>query len=323
MLAIGVGKAIKLLDVTSGAELDTLIGHENTVQSVAFSPDGILASGAIEAKLWDVVTRKELRTLKHDNWVNGLAFSPDGKVLAMACSDKIRLWDAASGRELRTITGHTANVECVAFSPDGQLLASASDDLTIRLWEVAGGRELHALKGHTERVTSVAFSPRGSMLASASFDGTARIWGVGSGTAATASTRTPAPAAALPTRVPLAASAISIGNAGRVKQMALWDKGFATQVAWSPDGKLAIASSGIRFLDPRTMQEVSSIDYRAYIKRMGFSPDGALLAATSHEAVKLWEVASGGEVRDIAGLRSADGLAFSPEGGCKPVFRKT
>ena len=113
------------------------------------------------------------RTLTgHTDSVDGVAFSPDGRLLATASTDgTARLWDPATGEHRRTLTGHTSYVSGVAFSPDGRLLATASSDGTARLWDPATGEHRRTLTGHTSSVYGVAFSPDGRLLASATVTG--------------------------------------------------------------------------------------------------------------------------------------------------------
>ncbi len=71
--------------------------------------------------------------------MNCCAFSPDGELLASASTDgTVKLWAAASGGELATLTGHTDSVNCCAFSPDGKELATASGDKSVKLWRLKG-----------------------------------------------------------------------------------------------------------------------------------------------------------------------------------------
>jgi WD40 repeat protein len=112
----------------------------------------------------------------HIDAVREIAFSPDGARLATASFDgSVKVWDASSGRELRTFSGHNASVFGVVFSPDGKTIATASGDKTAKLWDANTGDvllTLHAPNG----LTGVAFSPDGSQLATAGRDGTNRIY---------------------------------------------------------------------------------------------------------------------------------------------------
>ena len=59
-----------------------------------------------------------------------------------------RLWEAATGTPLATLSGHTDTVWAVAFSPDGRQVLTGSSDSTARLWEAATGTPLATLSGH-------------------------------------------------------------------------------------------------------------------------------------------------------------------------------
>ena len=189
-----LGKSLKFWEVTKGKELRTLSGNTTEVSSAFFSLDGrFLLSGDFQTvNLWDASTGNELRTFgdpkdrwektlkflglrsvtRHTSFVYSVAFSPDGRFVLSGSGDnnkgELKLWDVATGRELRTFSGHTGSIRSVAFSPDGRFALSGSEDKTLKLWEVASGKELRSFRGHTESVNSVAFSPDGHFALSGS-----------------------------------------------------------------------------------------------------------------------------------------------------------
>ena len=154
---------LKIWDA-DGQERFSLLGHEDGITSVAFSPNSLLLASAgyeEKVKLWDVQDGRELRTLQgHGGTISHLAFSPDGRTLASAGNDgSITLWDPVNGQELQTLRGHSHAVNRVAFAPDGKRLASASSDRTVKLWDPATGLEVLTLTRHRGDVVSVATVP--------------------------------------------------------------------------------------------------------------------------------------------------------------------
>jgi WD40 repeat protein len=103
--------------------------------------------------------------------VTALAVTPDGKQVISASMDHtLKVWELDSGRELRTLRGHTNFVNAVAVAPDGRRAASASTDNTVRIWDVASGRELITMAAHSDPVHAVAWSQDGKYLLSAGTD---------------------------------------------------------------------------------------------------------------------------------------------------------
>ena len=104
--------------------------------------------------------------------------APDGTRIATGSWDNtIKLWDSATGAEVRTLRGHRGFVQGVAFNTDGTLLASVSEDQAVKLWEVATGREQVTYHGHTDVVHAVAFDSKGRWFATAGADAVI-LWNV-------------------------------------------------------------------------------------------------------------------------------------------------
>ncbi|MEO2088878.1 MAG: hypothetical protein ABGY75_05190, partial [Gemmataceae bacterium] len=152
------------------------------------SADGTLAalnytvSG--DTEVWEVETGRVRFTLRELENLHAVRFSPDGsRVMVNEAypSNRVKVWDARTGRPAAVLAGHTNHITDHQYSPDGTRIATASVDQTVRVWDVATGRPLLTLRGHTSRVGSVVFSPDGSRLLSAADDRTLRLWDVATG----------------------------------------------------------------------------------------------------------------------------------------------
>jgi WD40 repeat protein len=338
-------KTIKLWKVASGTELRTLTAHSSWVESVSFSPDGkTLASGSADyaINLWDLTSGRELRTLtgpRHSGFelrnvvefsaFVSVAFSPDGKTLGSGSKDTtIKLWDVTSGRELRTLTGHSQWVRSVAFSPDGKKLASGSEDETIRLWDVTTGRELRTLKGHSDGVFSVAFSPDGKTLASCGGDNTIKLWDVTNGS----ELRTLKGHSSWVESVAFSPDGTTLASGSEDKSIKLWDVTSGTElrtleghsnwklsVAYSPDAKTLASVSQektIKLWDTTSGKEMRTLKgHSDSVYAVAFSSDGKTLASGSADTyLKLWRVADGTELASLVAFDQKDWIAVTPDG---------
>ncbi len=157
LAARGSEDSIKLWDVSTRQLLRILIPRDTTeldtwdgAYPIRFSPDGSMIASSLGSRkifLWNVNTGR----LKHTFSGIGLAlaFNSDGSILASGGgkSDRLTLWDTATGKRLHTLRGHTGNqILSVDFLADGRVFASGCEsDPRILLWDANTGKQLAAL----------------------------------------------------------------------------------------------------------------------------------------------------------------------------------
>ncbi len=225
----------------------------------------------------------------HTGEVWSTAFSPDDTTLASAGIDKIiKLWDVATGTELRQSPNHPSELRSVAFTPDAETLAAADCNGVVHLWEVEAFGSHQELAGHEGELRSISFSPDGTTLCSAGLDKTVRFWDLES--AEERSQLAPQPST-------------------------------VQSVAYSPDGQI-IATAGddrvIRFFDAITSElKQTLVGHTDGVCQVAFSHDGQMLASASwDQTVKLWDVETGELLRTITGHEGAvRAVAFSTQAG--------
>ncbi|MFO7321348.1 MAG: TIR domain-containing protein [Chloroflexota bacterium] len=254
----------------------------------------------------------------HENIIYSVAISRDGERVASGSLDHtVRIWDAATGRELRQMRDHSGVALSLAFSPDGQVLAGGTQNGVIHLWDVETGALLADLEGHEGWVTGIDFSPDGTTLVSASQDRSIRLWDVASGD--------------LIWRVDGHSNAVSsvefspdgemILSSGRDGMLRLWSAAtgdnrhvFGTQrdmlrdATFMPDGRHVI-DSALRIWDISTGEMIARFEEGPVdgVQSLDVSPDGRFLVTASFNdpRVHVWNLETRSLYTDFVGHSDA------------------
>ncbi|WP_344836174.1 TIR domain-containing protein [Actinocorallia longicatena] len=293
----------------------------------AYSPDGsAVALGGEEGAVLvcDSRTGLPLRTLQgHSDRAYAVSYAGDHLLVTGSADGTLRLWDTATGDQLKVIDVHPDGVWPVLPDPSGTMIAAGDATGTVRLWGVDGTLRA-TLPGHTAPVYTAAFSPDGTSLVTGDAAGTVRMWspdgvlhrvldGDGAvfrllftpdGLLVTGEEHGRVRLWDPPTGAPLRELT---GHTGSVFALALHDGLLASG---DTDG-------GVRLWDlsgrrpPLVLPAHSSAVYQTT-----FDATGTLLATTdSGGAVRLWDVSAGRLRHELSGHRGAVWPSvFSPDG---------
>lgn len=327
-------------------QLAELKGHQSSVYSLVFSPDGkILVTGSVDGtiRLWDL-SGLQWKLYQDGNYFKSVAFSPDGKRLATSSADDIvRLWDK-SGKQLTALSVEDVKgyVVSMVFTPDGKFLVIADEggnQTKFRLWDISdkSRKQLAELKGYQENnrkfrhIISWAFSPDGKLLATGEEKGRIRLWDTSGKQLTELKThesddendiiiRSIRSMAFSPDSKILATGSVD----GSIHLWKLFNKQLLTtyknnrqmveSLTFSPNGKLlAIGrtdyTASLWNWSDKRLTPLKGHTYKVY--NLVFSPDGKLLATNDGNHIFLWDSSS---ANLLAKIQGNNGVAFSPDG---------
>ena len=146
--------------------------------------------------VWDWENHEKIVALKgHQNTINSVCYSPNGRYIASGSGDlttgsldySTRVWNWVNQNEVARFDGHTCPVYSVCFSPDGRYVASASgsngskwspngDEGAIRIWDLESKEEIVRLDTYASGVNDICFSSDEKFIVFGAWDGTVCVW---------------------------------------------------------------------------------------------------------------------------------------------------
>lgn len=172
---------LRVWDIAAGLCRQILaIGKGDVVDdALLIKGESIVTRGDFGLDVWHLPTGERSRSIHGDfGWFDGVSLLPNGHILSWG--DRLRVWDAATGKCVRTIQAEAdASAAGVLLLSEGQALSWDSQD-NLSLWDLTSGERRKAVAGNKGRLIGLLRLPHGDVL-SWSMDGVLRVWDVMAG----------------------------------------------------------------------------------------------------------------------------------------------
>lgn len=293
------GKELALLTGYTNEDFKGFSGNASLYSTLSFSPDGkLLASPYWDGKVrvWDVPTRKLFATIK--GYHLSALFSPDGKKLAI---DK-KLWDTHTFKEIESLTEDQTSMRALAFSTDGTTLITSTVRDTIILWNLKTGQSKNMPIGDTDYLNTFEVSPDGkTVVCRGKRSNTVALWDTETGqqiTILSGNKNVVNSVAYSPDGNTIASSCyemICIWDAKTKQHITTYPRQGTrfNEVQYTPDGKtLSVARTNgkIQLFDAKTGQLKRTLVQPQAIYSILPSPDGKMIATGASSDMIIWDL---------------------------------
>ncbi len=303
--------------------------HQGHVRRMRVSPDGkwVLSYGnglLVETSIVD--GRPRIEWDRHQGPVETVAWLPSGERVVSGSSDgTLRVWNAATGKTVRTIDADKLGVFSITVSPDAKRIAAGGKAGTVREFETRTGKPIHERTGHRGWVRGLHYTSDGGRLLSCADDGAIRVWAEDQDE----------PVCTLSGHlggvlsVDIAADGRRAISAGRDGTVRVWDlstgeqlrlleshRGWVSSAVFLPDGKRALSGGRdgrLLLWDLATGRVVRELSHGAWIRSAACRGQLAFSAGDDRK-VMVWDLATGKRRRVFDGhVGTIRDLSLSPD----------
>lgn len=154
------------------------------VYAFAFTSDGkLLAATCADntLRIWNVESGSEIHSVA--GACGPVSFCPSTTMVTCATPDnRIKIIDADSGVEVKTIGGNQDKICAISFASSGKTVVAGSADQRVKIWDIETGKDLRTIAWHIRPISALRHSPDGRQIVTSSWDGTIKFWDVNSST---------------------------------------------------------------------------------------------------------------------------------------------